>query len=328
MKKILVIRFSSIGDIVLTSPVVRCLKQQIPNCEIHYAVKKSFSSILISNPYVDKVHVLDKNERDFISQLKKEKFDLIIDLHNNIRTAKIKFLLRVKSYQFNKLNFKKFLLTQFKINLLPDKHVVDRYFEAVRFLGAKNDGKACDFFIPMDTSLNIEVEDFIHSKMPIAIAIGSKHNTKQIPNEKLIKLIENSNHNFLLLGGKDDFLKAEVIKNYFSEKVMNTCGKLTLEESALALKKCGTIITPDTGLMHIAAALNLNVISVWGNTVPDFGMYPYMPQLPGNYKVMEINNLKCRPCSKIGYEECPKKHFKCMMNQDFSDILDGFVENK
>ncbi|MFA7107227.1 MAG: glycosyltransferase family 9 protein [Candidatus Izemoplasmatales bacterium] len=328
MKKILVIRFSSIGDIVLTTPIIRCLKQQIPDCEIHYAVKKSFSSILFSNPYIDKVHVLENKEKVFISQLKNEKFDIIIDLHNNIRTAKIKFFLHAQSYTFKKLNFKKFLLTQFKINILPQKHVVDRYFEAVYPLGVKNDGKACDFFISENTFLNSEIQDFIHAKLPIAIAIGSKHNTKQIPIEKLIKLIEDSDKNFLLLGGKDDFLKAEVIQNKFPEKAMNTCGKLTLNESALALKECRLIITPDTGLMHIAAALNLNVISVWGNTVPDFGMYPYMPQLPGNYKVMEINNLKCRPCSKIGYEECPKKHFKCMMNQDFSDILDGFVENK
>jgi len=328
LKKILIIRFSSIGDIVLTTPIIRCLKQQINSCEIHYAVKKSFSSILFSNPYVNKVHVLDKNEKDFISQLKNEKFDLIIDLHNNLRTAKIKFLLQVKSHTFNKLNFKKFLLTQFKINLLPDKHIVDRYFEAVYPLGVKNDGKSCDFFIPENTFLNPEIENFILSKLPIAIAIGSKHNTKQIPIEKLITLIGNSTRNFLLLGGKDDFLKAEVIQNQFPEKVLNSCGKLTLEESALAIKKCGIIITPDTGLMHIAAALNLNIISIWGNTVPDFGMYPYMPDFSEKYKILEIKNLKCRPCSKIGYERCPKKHFKCMMNQDFSTILDGCVDPK
>lgn len=321
MKKILVLRFSSIGDIVLTTPIIRCLKQQILDCEIHYAVKKSFSSLLLSNPYVDKVHVLEVNEKEFISQLQKEQFDIIIDLHNNARTAKIKFFLQVKSYTFKKLNFKKFLLTHFKINILPRKHVVDRYFDAVRLLGVNNDGKACDFFIPDTTTINIEIKGFIDAKSPIAIAIGSKHNTKQIPIEKLIQLIENSNRSFLLLGGKDDFLKAEIIQNHFPEKVMNICGKLTLEESALALTKCGTIITPDTGLMHIAAALNLDVISVWGNTVPDFGMYPYMPQFQENYKILEIDNLKCRPCSKIGYEKCPKKHFKCMMKQDVSSFL-------
>lgn len=318
MKKILIIRFSSIGDIVLTTPIIRCLKQQLHDCELHFAVKKSFSSIILANPHIDKVHILDKNEKEFLAQLKSENFDVVVDLHHNIRSAKIKFLLRAKSHTFKKLNFQKFLLTQFKINVLPNKHIVDRYFEATKSLGISNDGAGCDFFISEDTLLGVETECFIREKSPIAIAIGSKHFTKQIPLEKIIELIKNTTQNFLLLGGREDFSKASSIYEIFPNRVMNLCGQLSLEESALALQKCGTIITPDTGLMHIAAALNLNVISVWGNTVPDFGMYPYMPESPEKYKILEIKNLHCRPCSKLGFEKCPKKHFDCMMKQDLS----------
>ena len=96
---------------------------------------------------------------------------------------------------------------------------------------------------------------------------------------------------------------------------------LNLDESALVIKNAETVITNDTGLMHIAAALNKKVISLWGNTVTDFGMYPYMPQSPENYKVVEVKNLKCRPCSKLGFEKCPKKHFRCMMEIDENEII-------
>jgi ADP-heptose:LPS heptosyltransferase len=321
LKKILIIRFSSIGDIVLTSPIVRCVKQQIPNCELHFAVKKTYSSIVLSNPYIDKIHLLDNNDNELIKQLKKENFDIIIDLHNNLRTAKIKWILRCKSFSFPKLNIKKYLLTHLKFNLLPQKHVVDRYFLAVKKLGVKNDFLGCDFFISNDAFLTPEISDYISTKSPIALAVGGNHHTKQIPIEKIKELLEQNNHHFILLGGKEDIEKSEIIHRNFPNKTLNVCGKISLEQSALVMKNCGAVVTPDTGLMHIASALDIQVVSVWGNTVPDFGMYPYMPQHPEKFKMLEVKNLKCRPCSKIGYKKCPKQHFDCMMKQDFKDVF-------
>lgn len=321
MKKILILRFSSIGDIVLTSPIIRCVKKQFPNCELHFAVKKSFSSIVISNPYVDRVHLLDGNDNELIRRLKEENFDIIIDLHNNLRTAKIKCLLRKKSYSFPKLNLKKYLFTQLKINFLPKLHVVDRYFFAVEKLGVKNDFCGCDFFIPENTVLTSEIMNYIRFQTPIALVVGGNHQTKQIPIIKMEELIEQNHRHFILLGGKEDIGKAETIHQNFPDKTLNLCGKIDIQQSALVMKNCGVVVTPDTGLMHIAAALNIQIVSVWGNTVPAFGMYPYMPQNLQNFKILEINNLKCRPCSKIGFKECPQKHFDCMMKQNFKDIF-------
>src|SRR4051812_16746459 len=117
--KFLIIRFSSIGDIVLTTPVIRCLKQQVADAEVHYLTKNSFKEIIESNPYVDKLHLLRNDFDGMIDELKKEKFDYIIDLHHNLRTLKVKKALGIPAHSFNKLNLKKWLLTAIKINLLP-----------------------------------------------------------------------------------------------------------------------------------------------------------------------------------------------------------------
>ncbi len=320
MNKILFIRFSSIGDIVLTSPVVRCVKFQFPQAEIHFAVKKAFSEIVLNNSNIDKVHVLEKDEKSFIENLKCEHFDLVIDLHNSLRSNKIKHKLKVPYTTFPKLNIEKWLLVNFKINLLPNIHVVDRYFQSVEKMGVRNDLKGCDFFIPENTAIPSDLDAFILEESPIAIAVGSKHNTKQIPIEKLHELFAKLTQHFLLLGGKEDFEKGEQIKKGFEHRVINTCGLLSIMESGLALKKCGIIITGDTGLMHIASALNIRIISIWGNTVPAFGMYPYMPQSPDLFSIIEVGKLKCRPCSKLGYEKCPKKHFKCMLEINMNEV--------
>ncbi|MEO8117453.1 MAG: glycosyltransferase family 9 protein, partial [Bacteroidota bacterium] len=147
--KFLIIRLSSIGDIVLTTPVIRCLKQTLPEAEIHYLTKTSFSNILSENPYITKLHEWGKNENEILEILRNEKFDYIIDLHHNLRTLKIKrFLKPAKHFSFSKLNIQKWLLTALKINVLPDIHIVDRYLETVKSFGVKNDGKGLDYFIP------------------------------------------------------------------------------------------------------------------------------------------------------------------------------------
>src|SRR5687767_11180591 len=131
--KVLIIRLSSIGDIVLTTPVIRCIKQQVANVEVHFLVKHGFRSITQSNPYVDKVHLFNDNLPQVIDELKKEDFTYIIDLHHNLRTLKVKQALKnVKAYSFNKLNIQKWFLTVFKIDRMPTVHIVDRYFETVK----------------------------------------------------------------------------------------------------------------------------------------------------------------------------------------------------
>src|SRR5215207_7218609 len=109
--KFLIIRFSSIGDIVLTTPVVRCLKQQVISADVHYLTRKSFRDIIEPNPYVDKTHLLDKDLTPVVEELVAEDFDYVIDLHHNLRSLKVKKALGKKSFSFNKLNVEKWLMT-------------------------------------------------------------------------------------------------------------------------------------------------------------------------------------------------------------------------
>lgn len=324
--KVLVIRFSSIGDIVLTTPVVRTLKKQLEEVEVHYCTKPGFKIILENNPYIDKLHLLDGSLNNLIAQLKAEKFDYIIDLHNNLRTRIIKARLGVKAYSFNKLNYEKWLFVNLKINKLPNVHIVDRYMEAVKPLGVEMDEEGLDYFIPYKDEVEKEWLPETHKKEYVAFAIGAQHNTKKLPVSRMIELCDKINKPIILLGGKDDFETGEEIVRFFEKTavsepyeesllemnkkavIYNACGKYNLNQSASLLKGARVVFSHDTGLMHIAAALKKTIYSIWGNTTPYFGMYPYRTR----FVVFENNKLGCRPCSKIGYSKCPKGHFKCM----------------
>ena len=324
--KFLVIRFSSIGDIVLTTPVVRCLKQQVKDATVHFLTKETYYGLVKSNPNVDKVIVLNKSWEFMIHQLQLEEYDYIIDLHHNLRTWKVKQALGVKSFSFDKLNIQKWLLTAVKINKLPAIHIVDRYLETVKSFGVVNDGKGLDYFIPEKDQIKETDLPMSHRFGYIALVIGAALNTKKLPIHKLKELCLQIDFPIILLGGKEDRSAGDEIASVNEIKVYNACGKFNLNESADLVRNARLIITNDTGLMHIAAAFKKKIISVWGNTVPQFGMDAYYGNVTiSNFK-SEIKNLSCRPCSKIGYNKCPKKHFKCMEQQDVQTIAVKAIE--
>ena len=186
--KILVVRFSSIGDIVLTTPVVRMLRKQL-NAQVHYLTKSSYISLLKNNPYIDSVYQINDSINEVIADLKQENYDYVIDLHSNLRTQMLKLRLGVPSKSFNKLNMEKFMLTTFKLDSMPKVHIVDRYLETVKHLGIKNDNDGLDFFL----SATDKVEISIFPKDYIVFVIGGQHATKILPNEKIISIIKKVN---------------------------------------------------------------------------------------------------------------------------------------
>ena len=321
MSKFLVIRFSSIGDIVLTTPVVRCIKEQVENSEVHFLTKRAYRDVIEPNTHIDRFHYYNDNLSEVLDELKSEGFDYIIDLHNNIRTYRIKQQLRVKSYAFPKLNFEKWLLVNFKMNRLPHVHIVDRYLQTVNHLGVKNDGKGLDYFIPADSKVDKNDLPASFSGGYIAFVIGAKHQTKMFPVSKAINIIKKAGKPTVLLGGKEDRERGEQISDACKDLCYNAAGQYNLNESASLIEQSNLVISNDTGLMHIAAALQKNIISIWGNTVPEFGMYPYVDD--SKSKVFEVDDLSCRPCTKLGFDKCPKKHFNCMMQQDNDSIVES-----
>lgn len=317
--KILIIRFSSIGDIVLTSPVIRCLKNQLENCEVHYLTKDLFKQIIENNPFVSKVYGIENDVSEVTDQLIKEHYDVIIDLHDNIRSHQVSAMLKIKTYRYNKQRFKRFLLTQFKINLL-NNHVVDRYFTAVKKINVINDGKGLDYFIPEKDEIPTAKLPFTHITGFCVIVVGAKHFTKQIPQEKLEELCTKITMPIILIGGKEDAYLGTQLESIDKFKIYNACGNLNINQSASVIKKAKFVITPDTGMMHIAAAFNKRIISIWGGTEKRLGFAPYNNN--ANSVLIENTSLSCRPCHKHGLDKCPKGHFKCMNELVMQKVMD------
>ncbi len=329
MPKILIIRFSSIGDIVLTTPVIRCIRQQT-GAELHLLTKESFRSVVEHNPHIAKVHAIRKQVREALPALRAERFDFVVDLHRNLRSLQVKLALGVPSKSFDKLNWEKWLLVNLRMNRLPALHIVDRYMAAAAPLGVHNDGLGLDYFIPEEDEA--AAFRFLQERLPgpsgsplphpafIAVVTGAAHATKRLPEDRIIELCRLLPLPAVLLGGPEEQAQGERIAAQAGPHVINACGMLKLNQSAAVVKHAAKVVTHDTGLMHIAAAFRKEIISIWGNTVPEFGMTPYYPAGMDKNTSMEVSGLPCRPCSKIGYADCPKGHFRCMRKIDLKVV--------
>lgn len=302
--KVLVVRFSSIGDIVLTSPIVRVLKKQ-KNAQIHFLTKSQYSSILVNNLYIDKVITINKSINEVKEDLMKENYDYVIDLHNNIRSHGLSFL-NIPIKRYSKSNFKKLIYIYTGKNFLNNEHVVDRYFKATSFLDLNNDNKGLDFFI----NKKDEVDFDINQKF-ISWCIGASKEQKKLAVDQICYVADKLNLPIVLLGGIEELNKANQIINQCSRnKIYNYCGNISINQSAYLIKHSQFLLSNDTGLMHIGAALNKKIISFWGCTKPDLGFYPYTKK---SNSLMIISELSKRQCSKHGsscrftFDGCVKK---------------------
>lgn len=325
--KFLVIRFSSIGDIVLASPVMRCLKTQLQDAEVHFLTKESFKVVTASNPYIDKFFYLDNNLDELIEQLKTEEYDYVIDLHKNFRSIKVAKSLKKKTLTIDKLSIQKTLLTKFHINIMPKRHITLRSLDTVKSLGIKDDGKGLDYFIPEKDHIQQSDLPTAHSAGFIAIVIGASYNTKKLPVHKLQELCSKLNYPIVLVGGKEDTAIGDAVAAIDDIRIYNACGKFNLNESADIIKKSKLVVSNDTGLQYIACAFNKEVLAIWGGTSPKLDVEPfygsrflsYQNNLP--YENIIVPKLWCQPCSKYGQDKCPLGHFKCMEKQDIDSIV-------
>ena len=325
--KILLLRFSSIGDIVLTSPVLRVLKKQL-GAEIHFLTKSAFAPVLAPNPYVDQLWTFERDLSELLPALRQERFDWVIDLHRNLRSLRVKWALRRPSRSFNKLNIEKWLLVQTGIDRLPRQHIVHRYLQAVAHLGVRYDGEGLDYFIPPDQECEPASLSPQLAKGYIAFVIGATHATKRLPESKIIDVCRALRQPVVLLGGAAEAETGARVAAAAGPHVVDLCRRLSLHQSASMVRQASQVITHDTGLMHIAAAFRKPVVSLWGNTVPAFGMYPFYPDGMDRNLSLEVPGLACRPCSKIGHKSCPKGHFKCMNDLNTSQICAALEAKK
>lgn len=326
-KRILVIRFSSLGDVILTAPFLKVLRRKFPEAQIDFCTKAEYAEILKFNPNISNIIETD-NELDFSKlkilrkSLKENRYDLVIDLHNNLRTFYLKIFLRLHSkvIVFRKYSFGKFLLVKFKINLLKDHPpIYVRYINTLKKITElnENDLKTLPEIFTGDNAKGkltaiLKENDITDTSNIICIVPGSKHFTKTYPPEyfaELIRLMHNDNLKFILVGtGADKQLIDEIISKS-QGNVLDFNDKLNLHELAELMKISRLVISGDTGPMHIAEALNAPLIVIMGSSVREFGFYPSSEKSV----VIENAGLSCRPCSHIGKEKCPKGHFKCML---------------
>lgn len=320
--KILIIRLSSIGDIVLTTPVIRSLAKARPEVEIHYLTKSAYHPLLAYHPQIHRVHLLKDSMQEVLQELKGESFDFILDLHRNLRTWRIKRYLGVPAQSFDKKNREKYLLTRFKRRGVHIGHIVPRYGQTLASLGVTLDEGGLELFLGPDSEQQVghilSEEGFAsHIATAWAVVLGAKHATKRWLPEYFVSLINQRQLPVLLIGGPDAEEEARWILPQLQVPCLNAVGKYDLLTAAGLMKTCREVFTHDTGFMHIAAAFGQVVYSIWGNTVPELGMTPYHTP----HQIFEIKDLACRPCSKIGFDQCPKGHFRCMRDQTPERIL-------
>jgi heptosyltransferase-2 len=326
--KFLVIRFSSIGDIVLASPVFRCLKKQVATAEVHLLTKLSFKAVTEANPYIDKFFYLDNAIDELISTLLNQDYDYVIDLHNNFRSQKIRRALKKPTHVIDKLNWQKFLLTNLHVDFMPGRHITTRSLDTLESFGVKDDGKGLDYFIPDKDYIRDEDLPTSHHAGYIAIVIGASYPTKKLPVYKLQELCSTIDYPIVLVGGKEDVEEGNAISDADPVKIYNACGKFNLNESADIVRRSNLVISHDTGLQYIACAFGKKVLAIWGSTSPKLDVEPYYgsalnsADFPTKYENILVPGLSCQPCSKYGNRKCPRGHFKCMRQQDILSIAE------
>jgi ADP-heptose:LPS heptosyltransferase len=294
--------------------MIRSIQRKFPDKKIHFLLRSEYEAALINNHFLEKIFLFTRNDdenKKLIKELKKEKYDLVVDLQNNIRSALVCSKLRVKTIKFNKRDGAKLLLVKFKMNLLKNAPQMPvRYAELFEDIELDDDGLGL-------ISLSAPSLLFDPDKKYIGFAPGSRHFTKMWPKEYYIQLgrmLNDDGYTIALFGGKDDRLVcAEIATKVDSIDLSN---KNDLLQTAVDMTKCEGIVCNDSGLMHTACAMHVKVVAIFGSTVKEFGFTPYTGKDSGfltESLVIENKSLSCRPCSHIGRDKCPKTHFKCML---------------
>jgi heptosyltransferase-2 len=305
LKKILIIRLSSIGDILLTTPLIRSIKKRNPNIQIDFVLKEEFFKLMQNNPNLTNIYKYTKHSFEkqvLTNSLISNTYELVIDLQNNLRSREIIRLLHCQVLRYKKNNFKKFLLVHFKINNLKDfPQIPIRYAEAA---GVELDSEGLDFFTSNEPDPKLKA-----GEKYIGLCPGAKHFTKRWPKEYFIELgnsLESAGYKIVLFGGLEEVELCFELENKI-KNVLNLCNTSILQAGS-DMKMCKAIYTNDSGLMHLASAVKVPVIAFFGSTVREFGFYPYKAKSIQ----LENENLSCRPCTHIGRKSCPKIHFKCL----------------
>ena len=331
INKTLVIRFSSIGDIVLSSPLLRVLRSRFPASQIDFVTRKEYAELVRSNQNLNRTFEFNADGgfealRKLKKTIREERYDLLIDLHDSLRSKYLRSIRGPKRVVVDKRILERSMLVKLKKNVFKGVvSVVDRYVETLREFGIENDGKGLELHIPDEVLFGVAGKlaslQLHRFETVIALCPGARHFTKRWPADRFARVgaafVQKLDAKVLLFGGAADEplckqIAWELNNQSGTERASSFAGQLGLLETAAAMQYCDVVITNDTGLMHIATAMQRKIVAIFGSTVKEFGFSPYDPAAV----VIERTGLSCRPCSHIGRSECPEKHFRCMTEID------------
>lgn len=332
----LIIRLSSMGDILLTTPLIRALRKKYPSSRIDFVIKMQFADCLTENHYLDNLYLFDSSSDGlcrFRKKLAYNRYDTVIDLHGNFRSLYLRQGLGANEIcTFRKHKTKRYLLVHFGLNLYKNpRPVYLRYIDSVKSHGIEYDGQGLDFFISKEAQEGVrhrlEQLNFDFSPRAIALAPGASFETKRWPAERFAeiaaRLQSSLDCRIVIVGGSGDTAIADQISEACPQPVVNFAGKLSIMETAAAISFCRLVVSNDSGLMHLANALKKPTLSIFGPTTRELGFFP----LPELSRVIENTNIPCRPCTHMGRHKCPKKHFDCMRSISVESVYSAIVDS-
>lgn len=320
--RVLIIRYGTTGDILLTTPIIRAIHQQIDGAEIHYLLNRKYQGVLETNPYIAKIHSFKNGISEKTDELKAENFDFIIDLQYNKKTKNLCKHLGLPCSFVKRHSFRHWVCVRLKINTLPQKHHVERYFEAVEAIGVHNDYQGLEYYIPEERTFDTDTLPVFFEDGFVAVILEANRVTQRIPISKIVEISTILHKPIVLLGGKNVESLGKEIVSQLGDRAFNICGQLTFDQTASIISKSACVLTGDTDLMHLAVAMHKPICSLWGSTVPEFGKYPYMPNERSMFRIFEVCSLKCRPCARAGFKKCPRRHFRCMNKISAMEVAD------
>jgi ADP-heptose:LPS heptosyltransferase len=331
--KFLVLSISSISDLIFLTPVLRALKIQAEDAEVHLATNAILQSAISDNPYLDKLYIIDQDFWQTSVQLNEEHYDFVFDFENNFHSLVICLFCNTKNIRFKKLRWHHWLMVNLKINLPPNKHLTERFLAVIERVNIKPDDLGLDYFIPEHDKVPTEWLPESHRQNFVTVIISASYNTRKLSTNRLIELCDKINKPIILLGMQSDLQEANLVEDFFRKQhgdweaglkelnkktlIFNACGKFNFNQTASLIKKAQHVFTYDNDFVAIASAFKRNTFILLGNTTLALGRYPYKTK----FTVLENNKISCRPCSSKGYHHCPKGHFNCMNKITFDFYL-------
>lgn len=322
--EVLVILSGPPGDIVFATPLIRSLKTRLDHPRVSFLTSKDDKALLDENPYLDRVYDFEEFRIDRKQHTKR--FMYIFDLDANLRSSVITARMSGKVFRIKKRTWEKWLLTRFKINKMIPIHLADQYLNTAHPLNVNGDGLRPDYYIPYKDEVPMDWLPEPFQKGYIAFCISARYATRRLPLSRMIEVCDRINKPVIILGGPDDMQDGVALETFFTRRdeheelettllalnkktvVYNGCGKFNFNQQASLVKQSKYVFTFDNDFIAIGSAFGKETFVMYGNTVLDFGSYPYQTR----FTIFENNKLTCRPCSAKGYGKCPLQHFRCM----------------